>query len=122
MHLWIRPLKKDALALLSRPGLLPPAHQVAIADGDTAGARCALKCPELRTLHHTLLGLADTRNPKAIRHPYSGKKDDCELPVAQRVPLAKANEEIAHGAGAGKAFDAQQGVKGLVCAKPVGVG
>ena len=70
-HLWIRPLKKDAVALLARPGLLPPVHQAAIADGDTAGARCALKCPELRTLRHALLGLTDTRNPKAIRHPFS---------------------------------------------------
>lgn len=70
-HLWIRPLKKDALALLARPGLLPPAHQAAIADGDTAGARCALKCPELRTLRHALQELTDTRNPKAIRHPFS---------------------------------------------------
>lgn len=70
-HLWVRPLKKDALALLARPGLLPPAHQAAIAGGDTAGARCALKCPELRTLRHALSGLTDTRNPKAIRHPFS---------------------------------------------------
>ena len=70
-HLWVRPLRKDALALLARPGLLPPAHQAAIADGDTAGARCALKCSELRTLRHALCGLTDTRNPKAIRHPFS---------------------------------------------------
>ena len=26
-HLWVRPLKKDAFALLARPGALPPAHQ-----------------------------------------------------------------------------------------------
>jgi hypothetical protein len=26
-HLWVRPLKKDAFALLARPGLLPPGHQ-----------------------------------------------------------------------------------------------
>lgn len=70
-HLWVRPLKKDALGLLARPGLLPPAHQAAIAEGDTAGARCALKCSELRTLRHALQGLTDTRNPKAIRHPFS---------------------------------------------------
>lgn len=69
--LWIRPLKKDALALLARPGLLPPAHQAAIADGDTAGARCALKCHELSTLRHALMGLTDTRNPKSKRHPFS---------------------------------------------------
>lgn len=70
-HLWVRSLKKDALALLARPGLLPPAHQSAIANGDTAGARCALKCPELRTMRHALTELTDTRNPKAIRHPFS---------------------------------------------------
>jgi len=70
-HLWIRPLRKDALGLLARPGLLPPAHQAAIADGDTAGARCALKCCELRTLRQALQELTDTRNPKAIRHPFS---------------------------------------------------
>ena len=28
-HLWVRPLKKDAFALLARPGLLPPGHQAA---------------------------------------------------------------------------------------------
>ena len=61
-HLWIRPLKKDALALLARPGLLPPAHQAAIADGETGGARCALKCPELRTLRHALQTLTDTHD------------------------------------------------------------
>ncbi|MEX1143677.1 MAG: transposase family protein [Anaerolineales bacterium] len=70
-HLWIRSLKKDAVALLARPGILPPANQAAIAEGDTAGARCALKCPELKTLRHALTGLTDTRNPKAIRHPFS---------------------------------------------------
>jgi DDE_Tnp_1-associated/Druantia protein DruA len=70
-HLWVRPLKRDALNLLARPGLLPPVHQAAIAEGDTAGARCALKCPELRTLRHALQGLTDTRNPKAIRYPFS---------------------------------------------------
>lgn len=70
-QLWIRPLKKNALGLLARPGLLPPSHQAAIAEGDTAGARCALKCPELRTLRHALSTLTDTRNPKAIRHPFS---------------------------------------------------
>lgn len=70
-HLWVRALKKDALGLLARPGLLPAVHQGAIAEGDTAGARCALKCSELRTLRHALQGLTDTRNPKAIRHPFS---------------------------------------------------
>ncbi len=69
--LWIRPLKKNALALLARPGVLPPVHQAAIADGDTAGARSALKCTEFQTLRYALRGLTDTRNPKAIRHPFS---------------------------------------------------
>jgi len=70
-HLWIRPLKKEAAALLARPGILPPFHQAAIANGDTAGARCALKCSELQTLRQALSGLTDTRNPKAVRHPFS---------------------------------------------------
>ena len=70
-HLWIRPLSKNALELLARPGILPPAHQAAIADGDTAGARCALKCKELCNLRHALGEITDTRNPKAIRHPFS---------------------------------------------------
>lgn len=70
-HLWVRPLKKDAPGLLARPGLLPPVHQAAVMEGGVAGARCALKCNELRTLRHALQGLTDTRNPKAIRHPFS---------------------------------------------------
>ncbi len=70
-HLWVRPLKKDAPGLLARPGLLPPVHQAAVMEGGVAGARCALKCSELRTLRHALQGLTDTRNPKAIRHPFS---------------------------------------------------
>lgn len=70
-HLWVRPLRKGASGLLARPGLLPPVHQAAVAEGDTAGARCALKCEELRTLREALQGLTDTRNPKAIRHPFS---------------------------------------------------
>jgi imidazoleglycerol phosphate synthase glutamine amidotransferase subunit HisH len=70
-QLWIRPLKKFAFSLLARPGLLPPVHQAAIAEGDTAGARSALKCSELRTLREALLGLTDTRNPKSLRHPFS---------------------------------------------------
>jgi len=70
-QLWVRPLKKSALSLLARPGLLPPAHQAAIAEGDTAGARSALKCSELRTLREALMNLTDTRNPKSLRHPFS---------------------------------------------------
>jgi len=68
---WVRPLKKDAPGLLARAGLLPPVHQAAIMEEGVAGARCALKCSELRTLRHALQGLTDTRNPKAIRHPFS---------------------------------------------------
>jgi len=70
-QLWVRPLKKDAPGLLCRPGLLPPVHQTAIMEEGVAGARCALKCSELRTLRGALQGLTDTRNPKAIRHPFS---------------------------------------------------
>ena len=53
---------------------------------------------------------------------------ECEQPFPKGtlerfdVALAEANEEIAHGAGAGKPFDAEQDVKGFVGAKPVGMG
>ena len=66
----MRLLKKDALVLLARPGLLPPVHQAGVAEGDTAGARCALKCPELRSLREALRGLTDTRSPKSRHHPF----------------------------------------------------
>jgi cytochrome c6 len=62
-------LKKDALALLARPGLLPPVHQATIAAGDTAGPRCALKCPELRSLRHALRGQAQNSPNHKIDEP-----------------------------------------------------
>ena len=53
---------------------------------------------------------------------------ECEKPFPKRTPelpdvaLAKAEEEIAHGVGAGETLDAQQGVESLVRSKPVGMG
>jgi hypothetical protein len=46
-HLWIRPLKKDALALLARPGLLPPAHQAGTTGSATPA--CGRKTPRVRS-------------------------------------------------------------------------
>jgi hypothetical protein len=37
------------------------------------------------------------------------------------VALAEAKEEVTDGIGAGKTLDAQQGVRGFVCPKPVSV-
>lgn len=68
-HLWLRPLQKNALLLLAKPGTLPPAHQAAIAEGDTAGARCALKCDQLRTLNQAFEEVPDPRHKEARRHP-----------------------------------------------------
>ena len=68
-HLWFRPLQKNALSLLAKPGALPLVHQAAIAEGDTAGARCALKCEELRTLNQAFESVPDPRHKEARRHP-----------------------------------------------------
>ena len=43
-------------------------------------------------------------------------------PKLLNVALAKAEEEIAHGVGAGKTLDTQQSMESLVRPKPVGVG
>lgn len=53
---------------------------------------------------------------------------ECEKPFPKRTPelfdvaLTEANEQIAHGVGAGEALDAQQSVESLVCSTPIGVG
>lgn len=53
---------------------------------------------------------------------------ECEKPFPKRTPelfdvaLAKAQEEIAHGVGAGESPDAQQGMESLVRPEPIGVG
>lgn len=53
---------------------------------------------------------------------------ECEKPFPKRTPelfdvaLAEANEQIAHGVGAGEALDAQQSVESLVRSEPIGVG
>ena len=43
-------------------------------------------------------------------------------PKLLNMALAKAEEEIAHGVGAGKTLDTQQSMESLVRPKPVGVG
>jgi hypothetical protein len=48
-QLWVKPLQKSGLGLLSKPSELPAAHQKAVSSA-TSGARGALKCSELRTL------------------------------------------------------------------------
>ena len=69
-QLWVRPFQKNALALLSHPAELPKAHQKAVSS-TTTGARCALKCSELRTLRQALQDIDDPRSPFGKRHPFS---------------------------------------------------
>ena len=69
-QLWIRPLQKNAGALLSVPGELPEAHRGGIAEA-TCGARCALPVKTLRSLRDALREVDDPRDPKARRHPIS---------------------------------------------------
>jgi len=69
-QLWVIPLQKSSLALLSSPADLPKAHQKAVAS-TTTGARCALKCSELRTLRQAFLDIDDPRGPYGKRHPFS---------------------------------------------------
>jgi hypothetical protein len=67
-HLWIRPLQKNAGTLLAHPGTLPEVHQKAVAQS-TAGARCALRCKELRSLRSAFENVDDPRHAKTRRHP-----------------------------------------------------
>ena len=69
-HLWIRPLQKNARALLGRPGILPPVHQCAVSEA-VAGARSAMKSSELRTLHDTFKNIDDHRDARGRKHPLS---------------------------------------------------
>ena len=69
-HLWIRPLQKNARALLARPGQLPEVQQKAIAQA-TAGARSALSSAQLRSLRAAFKDIDDFRNPKSRRYPLS---------------------------------------------------
>lgn len=69
-QLWVIPLQKNSLALLSHPAELPKAHQKAVVSA-TTGARCALKCSELRTLRQALQDIEDPRHPFGKRHPFS---------------------------------------------------
>ena len=67
-RLWVRPLQKDALALLAGPGELPEAHRAGVAEA-TCGARCALPVATLRSLRDALRGVEDPRSPHSRRHP-----------------------------------------------------
>ena len=68
--LWVKPLQKSALGLLSSPSELPKAHQMAVASA-TSGARCALKCSELRTLRQAFEEIEDPRKIFGKRHPFT---------------------------------------------------
>lgn len=69
-HLWVRPLQRSAPALLAHPGALPEVHQKAVAQS-TAGARCALRCDELRSLRAAFDNVDDPRHAKTRRHPFT---------------------------------------------------
>lgn len=67
-RLWIRPLQKNARALLGHPGQLPEEHRPGIAEA-TCGTRCALSSKALRGLRDALREVDDPRHPKSRRHP-----------------------------------------------------
>ena len=67
-QLWMKPLKKNSLGLLSQPHALPEPYKKAVAEV-TAGARCALSCKQLRSLNEAFKGMKDPRKISAKRHP-----------------------------------------------------
>lgn len=67
-RLWVYALKTNARELLGSPGELPAAHTAGIRDG-VAGARCPLKCDQLRSLHQSLRLVPDPRSRRSRRHP-----------------------------------------------------
>jgi len=69
-QLWVKTLQKSSLGLLSSPSQLPEVHQNAVASA-TSGARCALKCSELRTFRQAFEDVDDPRNSKSKRHPFT---------------------------------------------------
>jgi hypothetical protein len=69
-QLWVKPLQKSALGLLSSPSELPEVHQKAVASA-TSGARSALKCSELRTLRQAFEEIDDPRKVFGKRHPFT---------------------------------------------------
>ena len=66
--LWVRELSRGACALLSSPARLPESYRAGIKDG-VAGARSALKCPELRSLAEALRSVPDPRSKCSRRYP-----------------------------------------------------
>jgi hypothetical protein len=69
-RLWVRPLQKNARALLCLPGELPEEHRRGVAEA-TCGARCALPVAALRSLREALREVEDPRSPQSRRHPLS---------------------------------------------------
>ena len=66
--LWLYELGRHAREKLAAPGELPAAHSAGVKDG-VAGARSALKCGQLRSLHQALRQVPDPRSKRARRHP-----------------------------------------------------
>lgn len=67
-QLWMKPLRKNSLGLLSQPHALPEPYKQAVAEG-TAGARSALNCKQLRSLNEAFKDVKDPRKISAKRHP-----------------------------------------------------
>lgn len=66
--LWVMELARNARALLGSPAELPAGCLPGVANG-VAGARCALKCPQLKTLARALHAVPDPRSKCSRRHP-----------------------------------------------------
>lgn len=66
--LWIIELARNGRALLGSPAELPADYLPGVKNG-VAGARCALKCPQLKTLSQALHAVPDSRSKCSRRHP-----------------------------------------------------
>lgn len=66
--LWLKPLAKNACALMCAPQL-PQDSQAALTDG--GGARSPLNVPQLQTLREAFLQVPDPRRAQSRRHPLS---------------------------------------------------
>ena len=67
-RLWVKTLHPKARHLLAQPGELPKEFANGVREA-TAGARCALKCEQLRSLSEALRHVADPRSAQTRRHP-----------------------------------------------------
>lgn len=68
-RLWVRELHPQGRCLLAAPGELAAKFAEGVREA-TAGARCALRCAELRSLAEALRQLPDPRSAKSRRHPF----------------------------------------------------